>query len=254
MNTLWFFWGQPHLSYLRYLTLLSASKIHRSIVLVTRETPVSPVVDWKEQQDFQIEPKGRNWMPEVDRLPVERITLEQLAPEIAVLRAPDVQTSDLLGWWILGQYGGTVADMDIVFYRELPEIIQDVQVTVFEGHPQPGYMPVSFMQGRPCAEWRYAYKVAKSEYDPNVYESCGAGCFRASMSPWLSERVIYPWAGQPWHRWHSWLFREDQWPEIPESSVGLHWYAGHNQKHNQAIHRPEDLKHGAVAWAAAQVR
>jgi hypothetical protein len=255
MNTLWFYWGQPHLSYLRYLTLLSASRVHRSIILVTRETPIQPEVDWREQQDFQIHPDGKNWLPDAMNLPIDTITIETLAPEIAVLQAPDVQTSDLLGWWILGNYGGTVADMDIVFFRPLPEIIQDVQVTRFSHHPQPGYMPVSFMQGRPCDAWKRALESAAIHYDRNVYESCGAGNFKDSVSPWLSDRVVYPWAGKDhsWSRWHSWLFVDDHWPKIPEATIGLHWYAGHNQRYNQAIKGPEDLKHGAVKWAA-QVR
>ena len=255
MKTLWFYWGQEHLSYLRYLTLVSARRFQRDIILVTREHPVKPQVEWSEQQDFQLEPTGKNWMPEVDRLDIDTIRLETLAPKIADLQAPDPQTSDLLAWWILGSYGGTVADMDIMFIRELPEIIQSVQITRFAAHPKVDYMPVSFMQGHPCNAWREAFARALKRYSPNIYESCGAGCFTRKVSPWLSDRVVYPRAGKEysWSRWHSWLFCDDHWPEIPEATVGLHWYAGHNQRHNQAIKGPEDLKHGAVCWAARQV-
>lgn len=252
MNNLWFFWGQEHMTFLRWMTLFSACQVHDNVVLILREKPVCPEVRWKERQDFQQKPIGHNWLPDLASLPVKIEFLENIAPEIAALQAPDVQTSDLLAWWLLSNYGGTVADMDIVFLKPLPEIKQDVQVVVFSGHPKRGYVPVTFMQGRPCSVWWATYANALRSFDPNKYESCGTGALVPKPESGLSEHVVFPWAGKhPWVLWHDWLFKT-QWPEIPVDCCGIHWYAGHNQKWNQKINCPEHLKHGAIAWAVRE--
>jgi len=238
------------MSFLRWVTLKTATQINPSVVLVTRSDPVRPVVNWKEKQDFQESDPKRDWMPEVNKLPITRIELSDIAPEIADLRAPDIQTADLLAWWILANEGGTVADMDIVFLRPLPQIRQNVEVVVFSGHPKAGYVPVSIMQGNPCKIWEDAYQRALGIYQPNSYESCGSKCLDPTPIAGLDERIIFPWAGKhPWSNWHAWLFKTDDYPKIPLSCAGIHWYAGHNQKWNQKINDPKDLKCGAIAWA-----
>lgn len=251
-TTLWFYWGQRHLSYLRWLTLYSARQVHEDVTLVLRREPVQPSVRWREQQDFQSDPIGPNYL---NRLPdIKVVTLETIAPEIAELNAPDVHTADLLKWWLLAKFGGTVADMDIVFLRPIPVITHNVQVTVFSDHPRFDYLPVTFMQGNCCPAWWRSFEKARREYDPNCYESCGSHCVEGERIGTLSERVVYPWAGRPWSLWHNWLFEADQWPAIPENCIGIHWYAGHNQRYNRIIQGPDDWQKGAVMWAAREVQ
>lgn len=253
-DTLWFYWGQEHMTFLRWMTLLSAAQIHNNVVLILRKNPVRPQVSWKERQDFQQKPIGRNWMENVKESPVKIMYLEDVVPEIAQLEAPDVQTSDLLAWWLLSEHGGTVADMDIVFLKELPQIEFDVQVVVFDGYPKSGYMPVTFMQGRPCSIWREAYRRALRSYHPDKYESCGSDVLIPRPTSRLSQQIVFPWAGYaPWSLWHKWLFEAEEWPEIPQDCCGIHWYAGRNQKWNQKINSLADLKNGAIAWAVKRI-
>lgn len=253
-DTLWFYWGQEHMTFLRWMTLVSAAQIHNNVVLILRRNPVCPKVKWKERQDFQQKLAGHNWMENVKELPVKTMYLEDVAPEIARLEAPDVQTSDLLAWWLLSERGGTVADMDIVFLKNLPEIKFDVQVVKFEGYPKLGYVPVTFMQGRPCSVWRETYRRALQFYHPDHYEGCGSDAFIPRPISRLNQQIVFPWAGHaPWSLWHKWLFEASEWPEIPEDCCGIHWYAGHNQKHNQKINGPADMTVGAVTWAVKQV-
>jgi len=250
MSKLWFFWGQPQMSYLRWATLASACKIHDDVVLVLRGECLKPKVNWKEWQDFQVVFSGHNWLFEVNRLPLKTVILEEIAPEIAKLRAPDIQTADLLSWWLLAKHGGTVADTDIVFLKPLPEITQNVGLVFFSGHPKPNYIPVTIMQGKPCSMWHKTYDNAVKNYDPDDYESCGNKALRALTCKPLNEHIVFPWAGKyPWSDWHNWLFGAKEWPEIPEACCGIHWYAGRNQKWNQSIKNKEDLHGGAVAWA-----
>lgn len=253
-NTLWFYWGQSHMSFLRYMTLYSACKIHNDIILMIRRDPVKANPSWKEIQDFQVAPSGHNWFEEAQKLPLKTILLEDLAPEITEMKASDIHTADLLRWWLLAKFGGTVADMDIVFLKPLPEIKRDIQVVAFKSHPSPGYVPVSFMQGRPCEFWWTTYKNALKLYNPEIYESCGSGVIIFHSRGNLDSHIIFPWAEEyPWSDWHKWLFGANEWPEIPESCIGIHWYAGHNQKFNQKIMDENSLGEGAVPWAIRKV-
>lgn len=253
-DKLWFFWGQEHLTFLRWVTLFSATQIHKNVVLVRRTEPIRPTVAWRERQDFQHEPSGHNWMENVAALPLEVVALESVAPKIAELRAPDIQTSDLLAWWLLAEHGGTVADMDIIFLKPLPGIDHEVEVVVFEGYPKPGYVPVTLMQGKPSSTWRRAFLNAVQRYRPHLYESCGSDSLSPKPDGRLGEHIIFPWAGKyGWSLWHRWFFESNYWPDIPDDCCGIHWYAGHNQKFNQEIKGPEYLVAGAVGWAVGQV-
>jgi hypothetical protein len=247
-DPLWFFWGGNHLTFLRWMTLKSASLVHDNVILVRREndqalheSEMRASKHWHEHQDFQMPAIGKNW---IDRLPptVKQIPLHEIALDLAELAAPDVQTSDLLGWKLLAEQGGTVADMDVLFIRPLPVITAPIQMVVCTGWPKAGYMPIGFLQGRPCEFWREMYQRAREAYNPTVYESCGAGRFPASWDEipepkaLLSERVVYPFALKgEWMQWHPWMFERNDYPEIPEDCCGVHWYGGMNQSWNMAL-------------------
>jgi hypothetical protein len=265
-DALWFYWGGDHLTFLRWATLASACQMHPRVILVRRRhdpdqrrAALDAARTWHERQDFQEEANGRNWMSDLPA-GIQVMWLDEVAPEIAAVQAPDVQTSDLLGWWLLANHGGTVADMDVVFIRSLPVVEADVQIVVCSGWPKVGYMPIGFLQGRPCDYWRSMYRRARERYDPRIYESCGAGLFL----PWdqipeskrlLPESIVYPFALKAeWGRWHAWMFQSPEWPDIPEECCGIHWYGGNNQRFNRAITADniEDWD-GAVPWAVRQM-
>jgi hypothetical protein len=254
MGTLWFFWGQKHMTFLRWLTLYSARRIHNDVRLVIRSTPVAPTVGWIERQDFQYGLPKVDWMPKVADLDIEIIELEDIASEVAALNMPDTHTSDLLGFYLLAEFGGTVADMDIVFLKPLPTIRNDLQLVVFSGHPKPGCIPVGFMQGRPCTRWGEIYRGARDSYHIEEYESCGAKHLPPDTVPTLSEHVVFPWAGpHPWSLWRRWFFVARTWPPIPDDCIGLHWYGSHAQQWNQSFISPRDVQHGAMGWAVKQI-
>jgi len=238
--SLWFFWGNNHLTFLRWVTLESACHFHDNVVLVRRRPVSKLTVQWQERQDFHYDACGRNWMNELPSK-VTVLWLEDIAPEIAKLQAPDIQTSDMLAWWALAKHGGTVADMDIVFTHRLPPITHPIHMVICTGYPLAGYTPIGFLQGQPCDFWDHMYRQALLRYDPYVYQSCGAMLF----PPWdqipepkalLPECIVYPWALQAsWDLWHDWMFERDNWPPIPVGCCGIHWYGGKNQNYNQAM-------------------
>jgi len=250
-DTMWFFWGQDHLSFMRYITLLSAKQVHDDVRLIIRGgEPVRDEVTWTEDQDFRHEADGKNWLQGACEIVGENsiYPLDYIAPEIAKLRAPDIHTSDLLSWYLLAKRGGTVADMDIVFIKPIPKVEHDVQV-IRQKWPRETIIPVGFMQGRPCETWDQIYQLALKRYDPNDYQSCGTNCAQPSIGGQISPFVAYPWSGQRMCDIFNWMFGSDTWPELPEECCAIHWYAGGNQHWNQKIKSIDDCPPGAIRWA-----
>lgn len=236
---IWFYWGNPHMTFLRYMTLWSACAFNQDVALVTPKDPRARRGNWAEAPEFDL---GENYMERLGDLPLRRYSLEDIFPGLARLQAPEVQTSDLLAWLILWQYGGTVADMDIVFTKPVPKVEHDINFVAFDGHPKPGYTPVSFLQGKPCGQWREVLRDAMRAYEPEQYESCGAAhlerLFRgAEAFHRLPSRIVFPWAeGEvPWAEWGRMTFRELH--PLPPETIGIHWYAGsiEGQMYNRVI-------------------
>lgn len=254
-SKVWAFWGQPTMSYLRFCTLKTLSCLGESIGLVLREFPVTPQVQWRERQDFMYEPPPIDYMGEALKLPgVETFMLEDIAPHIAELKASDVHTSDLLAYWLLATRGGTVTDMDVVYAKPVPKVDACVKLVRFKGHPKAGYIPVTFMQGRPCKVWHSVYEGALERYDPAIYESCGTDAVIANVHPFdvtlLPEHIVFPFAGtHPWSSWHRafWGHVEGM-TDLPEDCIGIHWYAGHNWEQNRRISSLADLSVGGLIY------
>lgn len=250
-----FFWGQHEMTYLRFLTIHTAVRLMGPRVrLIVRTHPIQPAVTWTERQDFQHVCSNDYYSLAIDAVKNaggQVVPLEVLSPVISDMKAPDVHTSDLLGWFILSTEGGWIADMDILWIRPLPEVTEDVHVVRFTGAPKADYVPVSLMGGRPCGVWDAACVNAMTDYDPAVYESCGTGCLPPGVKGNLPETIIFPWAGDKFRTYRPRLFESNRYPEVPYETVGLHWYAGRNQDYNQRITSFGDLpKVGAFQWHA----
>jgi hypothetical protein len=250
---LWLFWGQPTLTWMRYLTPVSACAVHGDVRLVIRSKPVRATPAWAEEQDFQMEPSGPNLWPLVERLPLEVIELADVAPEIAAMEASDIHTADLLGWHLMAEHGGACADMDVIFFDALPPITNDVMIPI---HKIPGckpYAPIGYIAGRPCETWKGIMARALERYHPNVYQSCGAECVDLHDAGLLPATIVYPFAHMRPKRLNQWMFDCTTFPPIPENCVGLHWYGGGHQAVNQKVTCFDDLPEGAVKHIAREV-
>ena len=196
---LWFYWGEKTMSFLRYMTLRSACRIHDDVTLIIRNEPAEVSLKWIEKQDFMFKSDTKNWYDDAVKLPLKIVYLDDIAPEIANLRADGVHTSDLLSWWILAQHGGTVCDMDIVFLKPLPKIQNNVEVVRYRYTcMNVDYFPIAYMQGHPDPKWKLSYDNAMRSYDPNVYQSCGAENLRPYPEPILPSNIVYPWVKYRW--------------------------------------------------------
>jgi len=254
-DPLWFFWGQDTMTWLRYLTLQSAKRVHDDVRLVVRNQPPTRAQYELRQEETQPH-EGHNWLPDAISLLGKQavIDLREIAPAISQLDLPGVPTSDLLSFFLMAEYGGSVADMDILFIRELPQIVEDVQIPVWgESWNLGWHIPAAFYQGRPCAEWRDAYDRSYKNAKPGDYFCC---------SPWKIEFMpnlkgpmrtagVYPWANgdAPLAKWNKYNFHLTEWPQTPDECFGNHWYAGCNPDIVQLVTGPDVLEGmpGAVA-------
>ena len=114
------------------------------------------------------------------------------------------------------------------------------------------YIPVGFVQGRPCEAWDKAMAKAVSNYDPDDYQ-CGVFCLDQTTDGTLPATIVYPWANESVTKQISYCFGESWWPEIPSDSIGVHWYAGGAQRWNAQIGSIGELPAGAVGWAIKEM-
>ena len=220
------------MSKLRYLSLASACHYNEDVRLVMRRGETTGHgKKWKEQPDLT---KGYR---DLSGLPNLTITyLEDEFPEIAELNLPEVHTGDLFMWRVISERGGWVADMDIVFHAPVPEELPDLALPRFTGSPRAGYIPVSFLGGRPCELTKLIYATAIETMHVDRYESCGTevlGHLPVGLElPFtLPETIVYPFAGTLFKWYKNWMWRGWE-GTIPKGCIGTHWYAGANAKYN----------------------
>lgn len=250
-NPLWLFWGQPTMSFLRWMTLRSSIAVHDDVRLILRRKPVdlakarATAAKWhggSVKLDFSFDSMGdgTNWL---ERCPagIQIVYLEDLAPELAALEADDVHTSDLLTWWLLANEGGTISDMDVIYYQRIADPPAPISVVRYRDHPAPGYMPIGFLQGSPHPFWNSMLERALRQFNPAEYQGVGPSLFPKKWDDipepkvLLDERIVYPFAGHPWGMYQGWLFKSDVWPQISPATIGVHWYGGFNSQWNDQM-------------------
>ena len=242
---IYFYWGNKILSFLRFMTLYSACKYNNNVTLILKKDETISG-EWTEKQDFNIYNNidYTGWIKYLylinENLKIEY--LEDDYSEIAKLKASEIHTSDLLAWYILANKGGTVSDMDILYFKPVPKIEHDICLISFDQYPLPGYIPVSFMQGRPNKFFKDIYEKALENYNPAIYECCGnisIGCSfedipKEFKKKRLLSKLVMPFAEDyEWYKYRRMMFKETH--PLPDECIGIHWYAGRNQDYNNLI-------------------
>ena len=223
-RTAYFFWSGP-MPYLNRLTLDSFHKYN----------PDWKMVLWVGEQEFDI--------PDY----VE-------SRDVKVLGLPKTlriqQTADLSKWWSLANEGGVVCDMDILFLKPLPK---EVEVEVGLIYYSPKNPTVGFMSGGPNDYFKSCYKhalvhhalvhadgvnyqemgnrILKNVY-PKEYTTFDVDMFYPIYKRMVGRRMSFAIMQQ---------FEIDF--EIPEVTVGYHWYGGGKRCHRKILTITPDYKH-----------
>jgi len=259
-----FFWGDGPLSWMRYLTLQSfcatnpdwQATLHRSSAAITDKT-------WEEHntQDF-FAYSGRDYTNQLAELP---LTLDNdwQPPEGFENTPKDIcasHQSNFFKWTTLATQGGWYSDLDILYVKSLnplAEVMENRSINTgicFDGVN----LLIGFMCSTPDnAFFKDVAQMAYTCYTPTKYQCAGIHAiyrmlygkdYRRILTtrPALTEvenkypdltvyriptQQIYPWF------YNSLDCVFEQTHELPDETVGIHWYGGDplSQKYNSAM-------------------
>ena len=117
-----FYWGDKHyhLSYLRYLSLLSARENNPDfeIYLHVPLYPSNNQITWTTGEQVENDKSNKNWFNEIQDLDIKIIKHDFNNCGFSNLEH-EVHKSDFLRWIILFEYGGFWSDIDIIYSKSL---------------------------------------------------------------------------------------------------------------------------------------
>lgn len=235
------------MSYMRYMTLYSFCKFNSGWnvhLIKNNQSSKRHLITTVEKQD-KTEYKGKDYSYLINDLDINIIEFENNMIDLedgVVMGMSDVHIKDVLNWKILSDWGGIVADMDIIFIRPMSGSIEyktNVGLICFDGYPQKGYIPVSFMYSSGNNEFFSAvYKNALRNYSPDVYESCGTLCipeknltgikenFSNLNVQKLKDEIAFPFTKYEWNKGIEMLYNGDNRRLMKSGTTGIHWYGG----------------------------
>ena len=243
---IYFYWGNETMSYMRYMTLYSFCLFNPDwmVYLIKNYLPARNDARLPQKQD-KTEYKGKDYTNLLKNL---NIIVSDFEPsmidldEKIVNDMADVHIKDILNWKILAEQGGAVADMDILFMKPIGNEIDvdtDVGLVCFDGFPEKGYIPVTFMYSSGQNKFfEKSYKNSLRKYNPSEYESCGNLCieeksleairgnFPDLKVQKLDDAIVFPFVNCLYYDGISKLYDGDYTNEIIKSSIGIHWYGG----------------------------
>jgi len=121
-----FYWGAEHMSFLRYLTLVSFLKYNPDWEInLYVPVSVSNKISWRENNDNTHKSDNVDYtqgMCYFSKLPKEINIIPSDFESTIGNTASEAHKSDLLGWNILSNTGGLWCDMDVLFFRGINTI------------------------------------------------------------------------------------------------------------------------------------
>ena len=247
---IFFYWGNPVMSWLRYMTLYSFRKFNPDWEM---ELHVSHIERrdkyWSEnnEQDFHSY-KGKNYLPEVEKLGVK---IKECP--VFVKNAGPSHNSNLFKWNELATNGGIYSDMDILFVEPIEEYynkIQNLQTgisysadKVVPGHG--GYYSIGFMFSAGNNRFfKDLFDWTIKHCNLNSYQGAGVGSLYSMLEAGQGMRpyhnglsyipmgLVYPWRDSQQKDFFNYCHTT-----LPKETIGIHWYAGHPmaQKFNNSV-------------------
>lgn len=266
---IFFFWGNEQMSWCRYMTLHSFRKLHPDweMVLYTGKQEVKEK-QWRQhnEQDFFVW-TGKDYFPEVHKLDVDvrewRLQDNSICPEFADEGAiSPSHKSNFLKWCKLYEEGGIYSDLDIIYLKSIEPYYLKLNANGVSGClcAHDGTLAIGWMASQPgCQLFKDVFQSATETYRSTLYQSAGVWSvyelFGAEVKRRKAELPIqtiqnrYPAETiEDLPVDYFYYFRyprmEEIWTQdispqsLPESCLGIHWYAGHPlaQKWNQLLH------------------
>ena len=262
---IFFFWGNPTMSWMRYMTLASFRKLNPEWKITLYTFPCKPKTKpWKDHNDQDFFTfKGVDYLPKVEALDIEvkQWNMAGLLPE----NISSSHISNFFKWHTLATQGGIYADMDILWVKpfdEFYEKIKDMDLSICATK----FFSIGLLSSSPKnIVFERALGSAYSTYTNTVYQSAGVVALYVWLyGPKILEHEYKIWGALAQKEsifadlqnaaqdkkmynipmdliYHLDCTQMEQMFEttvtIPEETIGLHWYAGHPlaQKFNNLL-------------------
>lgn len=249
---IYFYWGNDTMSYMRYMTLYSFCKFNpnwKVYLIVNKSTGV--LRGTVEKQD-KTEYKGQDYSNLITNLNINILNFSDKMIGLDSDDMSDVHIKDVLNWKVLSEWGGLVADMDILFIKPMIDIEGDIGLVCFDGNPQKDYIPVTFMYSSGSNEFfKDVYQNVLKKYKPEIYESCGTLCIKEKnivevqnnykdlIVTKLNDFIVFPFIDYTWGTGIEMLYKGDFRHLMCKDVVGIHWYGGAplSQQYNNILNK-----------------
>lgn len=244
-----FFWGNPIMSWMRYMTLLSFRKLNPDweVVLYVAKQEIKEKTwsDYNKQDFFNY--TGANYFPEVEKL---GITIKDWSLEFDLQIGPS-QLSNFFKWKILSEKSGLYCDMDILFTKPIDNLYQSMKDYDLVIACEHRYFSIGFLGSSGGNQfYKNVYNNTFKSFDPNLYQSCGVYSIYSHLEKlqkvpseidfqkerlWETLEKYYPDMRKyrlPMITVYPWLFNQmdlvfsELYVKLPSDCIGIHWYAG----------------------------
>ena len=230
-KTAHFYWGEPKLPWLRYLSIVTFSKQNPSwqirIYVPNRRSSSRP---WpSHEQKYTV--TGPDYFPQLPGINIIKF-------EGSDIGIPDdiseVHKSDILRWHLLATEGGLWSDMDIIYFKPIPELPYDAGLCI---NPKYGHS-IGFVYSTPNNPlFASIFHMAKAGYSPDNYQSAGSIVLnRHYPSVKFIENIFKTISvfniPMDWvYAYDAGMIREIFVPiarqeRFTKNSIGIHWFAG----------------------------
>jgi hypothetical protein len=198
--------------------------------------PVIPgaVVTWEKGGALDYKLSCKNYIDELMDLPIKRTYFDISQYGFNNLIS-EVHKSDFLRLVLLGTYGGVWADMDILFFKPMTDllvnILENKDKESFVCHSHYGYTNAFMMSTEENKLFNNLAAAAKNNFNPSEHQCLGLDLFNKY---YRELKMMGPLAiniGMDAVMMHDIIHIEDIYngskARFTEGSIGMHWYAGH---------------------------
>jgi hypothetical protein len=212
---LYTYWGNSKLSWLRYLTIVSFKKYNPEYeIKVYYPIELTKNISWEtKEQDGEFD--GEDYFDKLkDIAEVIPFDVEPLGFSNSL---PEVHKSGIFRYYMLSHYGGVYCDMDILFTK--PINLPDVSgIYSYQGYYSDGFLA--------CEKYNPVYSLIYENLQISTtdYQAYGPNqwyCIKPEGLFNTPKEYLYYYDADNLDK----LF--DKVSELPEESLGVHWYGGH---------------------------
>ena len=142
--------------------------------------------------------------------------------------------ADIYKWWSLSNEGGIASDMDIIYLKPIPDVCE-VDIGLIEygnGKTKRPIWTVGFCTGGPNKFYKKCFDLALKHVGGLKYQCSGSHILRALATrkdvTLFDSDLIYPMYKHMTERKmsHAVMMQYKEDFELPDISIGYHWYGG----------------------------